>query len=111
MTATAERYRDVVVITVESDLSDDTLQHFQRVAEEQLDDGNLWYVIDLEKAVGFDSAALEALLWFRDEVENHTGVVKVCSLNETCAKIFELTRFDRKFEVFPCVTDAVKSYE
>ena len=111
MTAAAEKYGDVVVITVESEFTGDTVQQFRRVAEEQLKDSNLWFVLDLEKTVSVDSSGLETLLWFRDEVESHTGLVKVCSLDDTCRKVFELTRFDRKFEVFDSATDAIKSYE
>ena len=111
MAASAEKYGDVVVISVQSEFTGDAVQQFRRVAEEQLAAGNLWFVMDFEKAVMMDSNALECLLWFRDAVEGHTGLVKVCTLDETCAKIFEVTRFDRKFELFPSVTDAVKSYE
>ena len=111
MATSAEKYSDVVVISVESEFGGDTIQQFRRVAEDQLHNGNLWFVLDFEKTVSMDSASLETLLWFRDAVESHTGMVKVCTLDETCAKIFELTRFDRKFEVFEAATDAIKSYE
>jgi len=111
MATSAEKHGDVVVISVESEFTGDTVQQFRRVAEEQLATGARWYVLDFEKAVTLDSSALEALLWFRDAVEGQTGLVKVSTLDEICAKIFEVTRFDRKFEVFAGVTDAVKSYE
>ena len=111
MTTTAEQYGDVIVINVESEFSGDTVSQFRRAVQEQLGQENQWFVIDFEKALSMDSAALEALLWFRDEVEGQTGMVKVCGLDETCAKIFELTRFDRKFEVFEDLTEAMKSYE
>ena len=111
MAASAEQYGDVIVISVESEFTGDTVQQFRGVVEEQLAGGGAWFVLDMEKAVSIDSAGLEALLWFRDEVEAHTGLVKVCALDETCRKIFELTRFDRKFEVFETATDAIKSYE
>jgi len=111
MPASAERYGDVVVLSVEGEFTGDAVQQFRRVAEEQLGDSGLWFVLDLEKTVSFDSTGLETLLWFRDEVEAHTGLVKVCALDETCRKVFELTRFDRKFEVFESATEAIKSYE
>ena len=111
MAMTAEQYGDVVVINVESEFSADTVGQFRRAVQEQLGQENRWFVIDFEKAVSMDSAALEALLCFRDDVESQTGMVKICGLDETCAKIFELTRFDRKFEVFEGLTEAMKSYE
>ena len=111
MASSAEKYGDVVVISVESEFSGDTVSQFQRVAEEQLAEKHTWFVLDFEKAVSMDSSALEALLSFREQVEAETGLVKVCGLDETCAKIFELTRFDRKFELFESLTEAIKSYE
>ena len=111
MATKAEKYGDVVVISVESEFTSDTVQQFRRVAEEQIKESHLWFVVDLEKTVSIDSQGLETLLWFRDEVESHTGLVKVCALDDTCRKVFELTRFDRKFEVFETATDAIRSYE
>jgi anti-sigma B factor antagonist len=111
MATLAEKYNDVVVISVEPELTDDTIQQFRRVSDEQLDGKNLWFVVDMEKAASIDSSGLETLLWFRDEVESHTGLVKICAIDPTCRKVFELTRFDRKFEVFDTATDAIKSYE
>jgi len=111
MTTTADKYDDVIVINVESEFSGDTVSQFRHVVQGQLGQEDQWFVIDFEKTVGMDSTALEALLWFRDEVEDRTGMVKICGLDETCAKIFELTRFDRKFEVFEGLTQAMKSYE
>jgi anti-sigma B factor antagonist len=112
MTTVATKYGDVVVLSVDSEFSGDTVSQFRRVCQEQMEgDDSLWYVLDFEKTVDLDSGGLEALLWFRDEVEARTGLVKVCNLNETCAKVFELTRFDRKFEVFETLPDAIKSYD
>ncbi|NIA21480.1 MAG: STAS domain-containing protein [Anaerolineaceae bacterium] len=108
---TAAEYGNVIVLAVDSEFSGDTVSQFQRVAEEQLRPENQWFIVDCEKTTGMDSSALEALLWFRDEVEGLTGAVKICGLDETCAKIFELARFDRKFEVFESLTEAMKSYE
>lgn len=111
MAASVEKYGDVVVISVDGEFSGDTIQQFRRVAEDQLGGDGVWFVLDFEKTVSMDSNGLETLLWFRDQVESHTGLVKVCALDDTCTKVFELTRFDRKFEVFPSATDAIKSYE
>jgi len=38
-------------------------------------------------------------------------VVKVAGLKGHCRTIFEIVRFDRKFEVFDNVHEAVKSFQ
>lgn len=112
MATQAERFGDVVVMSVEGEFSGDTVAQFRRVAEDQLAGQDApWLVLDFEKVQSIDSGGLETLLWFRDKVEENMGFVKICALDTTCAKVFELTRFDRKFEVFESVTDAVKSYD
>lgn len=110
MTTRSGKFGDVVVISVESELTGDAVKEFRAVAEKEVVPENLWFVLDFQQTSTMDSAGLEALLWFRDRVEGNTGLVKVCGLDETCAKIFELTRFDRKFEIFPAVSEAVDSY-
>ncbi len=110
MPTRAEKFGDVVVISVEAEFSGDAVKEFRAVAEQQAVPENLWFVLNFLQTSTMDSAGLEALLWFRDQVEGNTGLVKVCGLDQTCAKIFELTRFDRKFEIFPGVSEAVKSY-
>ena len=59
MATKAEKYGDVVVISVESEFTSDTVQQFRRVAEEQIKESNLWFVVDLEKTVSIDSQGLE----------------------------------------------------
>jgi anti-sigma B factor antagonist len=110
MPTRSKKFGDVVVISVESEFSGDAVNQFRAVAEKETIPENLWFVLDFQQTSTLDSAALEALLWFRERVEGNTGLVKVCGLDQTCAKIFELTRFDRKFEIFPGVSDAVESY-
>jgi hypothetical protein len=38
-------------------------------------------------------------------------MVKVAGLKGHCRKIFEMVRFDRKFQVFDNVHEAVKSFQ
>ena len=58
----------------------------------------------------FDSLGLENLLWFHEQVEAAGGVVKVAGLKGHCRKIFEMVRFDKKFDVFENIHEAVKSF-
>ena len=57
-----------------------------------------------------DSEGLEALLDVQDKCEDEYGNVKLCGLDETAQKILEITRLDRRFEVFGDLDATVKSF-
>jgi anti-anti-sigma regulatory factor len=111
MTTTADTYGSMTVLAVAPVLAKDDRDAFRRVAAEQVRTGGRWFVLDLGKATGFDSQGLEDLLWFQEEVEAVGGVVKVAGLKGSARKIFEVVRFDKKFELFDTVHDAVRSFE
>ena len=51
-----------------------------------------------------------ALLDLQDRLRDAGGGVKICGLTETGRKVFEITRLDRRFEVFDSLIDAVGSF-
>jgi len=111
MPTTADAYGSLTVVAVEPALTRAEDADFRRVATEQIHAGGRWFVIDLARAGLFDSQGLEDLLWFQEQAEAVAGVVKVAGLRGPCRKTFEMVRFDKKFEVFETVHDAVKSFQ
>lgn len=110
MPTTADAYGNMTVLYVEPALAQDESGVFRRVVGEQIQAGGRWFVLDLGRVGLFDSAGLEDLLWFHDQVDAVRGVVKVSGLKAHGRKIFEMVRFDKKFEVFDNVHEAVKSF-
>jgi anti-sigma B factor antagonist len=58
-------------------------------------------VIDLSRATFIDSAGVAALILAMQEVEAYGGTFFVSGLQETLRSIFETSRLDRIFRVFP----------
>jgi len=110
MTTTADAYGSMMVLSVEPALTGAEGDAFRSVASEQIRAGGRWFVLDMARAGYFDSQGLEALLWFQEQVETVHGVVKVAGLRGNGRKTFEMVRFDRRFEVFENVHEAVKSF-
>ena len=111
MATTADTYGSMTVMTVEPAFTGAEADAFRRVADEQLRAGGRWFVLDLARAGTFDSRGLEELLAFQEKVASNGGVVKLAGLKGHCRKIFEMTRFDKKFEVFEGVHEAVRNFD
>jgi anti-anti-sigma regulatory factor len=110
MPTVADAYGSMTVLSVQPGLTKIESEDFRHVAEGQIRGGGRWFVLDMARVGAFDSQGLENLLWFNEQVEAAGGVVKVAGLKGHCRKIFEMVRFDKKFQVFDNVHEAVKSF-
>jgi anti-anti-sigma regulatory factor len=107
----ADAYGSMTVLSVEPVLTRAESADFRRAAAEQLRAGGRWFIVDLARCGSLDSQGLEDLLWFQEQAAASGGVVKVAGLKGHCRQIFELVRFDKRFEVHDNVHDAVKSFQ
>src|SRR5207247_5607496 len=64
-------------------------------------------VIDLSRATYIDSAGVAALILAMQEVEGYGGKFLLSGLQETIRSIFEISRLDRTFRIFPNVDAAL----
>jgi anti-sigma B factor antagonist len=64
-------------------------------------------VIDLSRATYIDSAGMAALIVAMQEVEAYGGTFFLSGLQETLRSIFEISRLDRTFRIFPDVDAAL----
>lgn len=110
MATTADAYGSMMVLSVEPALTAREGDEFREVAGEQIRSGARWFILDLSGVGYFDSAGLEALVWFQDQIASADGDVKLAGLKGLARQTFEIVRFDRKFHVFDSVHEAVKSF-
>ncbi|PWT80019.1 MAG: anti-sigma factor antagonist [Acidobacteria bacterium] len=64
-------------------------------------------VIDLSEVTYIDSAGLAALIQAMQKVEAYGGKFLLASLQETVRSIFEISRLDQVFQIFPDVDAAL----
>jgi anti-sigma B factor antagonist len=67
-------------------------------------------VLDLRAVTFMDSAALAVLVQGMKHCRQAEGDLRVCALQEPVKVIFELTRLDRVFHLFPSQDEAVNSF-
>ena len=103
-----ERYGHAAILNCKGDLTEDTLDVFSNEVKRQLEDNVSDFIVNLAEVHFLDSAGLERLLDLQDEVIEKSGQVRLTSLSEHVAKIFEITRLDGSFEIANDMTEAVR---
>ena len=66
-----------------------------------------WMVVDLSRATYIDSSGMAALILAMQEVEAYGGKFFLSGLQETIRLIFETSRLDQTFRIFPDVDAAL----
>jgi len=110
MGATLTQYGEVTVLNLKDDLVGQEVESFTHRASQAVAGGQFQIVVDMSSCKGIDSAGLEALLELQGKCETEFGTVKLCGLDETCRRILEITRINRRFEAFDKLEAAVKSF-
>ena len=64
-------------------------------------------VVDLSRVTYIDSAGLAALIGAKQNVEAYGGKFALAGLQETVRSIFEISRLDQVFRIFPDVDAAL----
>jgi anti-sigma B factor antagonist len=79
-------------------------EHLDRLWSE----GRRRFVLDLEGVPFIDSGGLSALVRLFKRVRGQAGGLGLASLQPAVRRVFELTRLDRAFDVYPDVAEAVR---
>jgi anti-sigma B factor antagonist len=67
-------------------------------------------VVDLAKVHFIDSTALSTLVQGMKHCREKNGDLHLCNLQQPVRIIFELTRLDRAFEIFPTEAEAIAAF-
>lgn len=107
MNLPTEIFSDVIVVHTPEELGADQAESFEALIV-SLERRRV--VLDLDSTESLDSAGLTALWNSRDNLRELGGDMKVATTNGANRKLLEITRLDRRIEVFDSVIDAVKSF-
>ncbi len=98
------------IIELEEEYLSRNTQAFTESVTDAIERGRRLIVVDCHRCKSVDSASLESLLWAIEEIQDRGGLMKIACLNDTMKKVFEITQFDRIFEVYDDVLYAVKAF-
>jgi anti-anti-sigma regulatory factor len=111
MPTAVDAYGSMTVLTVEPALTKVEGESLRAAVGEQLKAGGRWFIVDMARCGVCDSLGLEDLLWFHEKATQVGGLVKIAGLKGNCRQIFEIVRFDKRFEVYDNVHEAVRSFQ
>jgi anti-anti-sigma factor len=112
MAIKCDEYDRVGVIAIQGDFAGEQVAPVrQAVAAWQEAGAVSRLVLDLEKTTFLDSQALETITWAKRRFETGGGRVVLASVGETCRKVLEITRLERRIESFPDVPAALRAIE
>lgn len=109
MKTLVEEREDVVLISPQSDLHAETVEGFQTLVDELLGADRQYFVVDLSRVSFVDSSGLGALVRLYKRVRLGEGDVRLAGVDPNVMQIFELTRLDRVFDIFPSSEEAAAS--
>jgi len=102
-------YNDLTVVELQGELTGDFVETLKNTMTNIISKKKLGIVLDLSNTTFVDSKGLEHLLWLRDHCHESSCALKLAAMNETCSKIFEITRLEKEFDRYGQLADAVKS--
>lgn len=97
------------VLTISGELMHDQVDVLRRACHDRISHGVHNLVLNLEHLTMADSAALEFLLWLREELSAKQGQMRLVKLDQIVRTILEITRLDRRFEVHDSIESAAKA--
>jgi anti-anti-sigma factor len=97
------------IIALEEELTAKSLETFRAQVQLVFEKGQHQLILDCKKLRVISSEGLEALLALLEEAQAMGGQVKVASLDKVPLKVFEITQFDRIFEIYDDVISALKN--
>ena len=106
----AQKYNDIMVLQLQGEFTVESIKSFEDETSNALASKVSGIVLDMTKVTMMDSQALEHLLELSERCREQTRQFKIAGLDETCAKILEMTRLLPKFDTYAELTEAVKSF-
>lgn len=111
MQITTETFGNVLVAHTPDELTDDTAESFLQALAAPMNAGQVNLVLQMDRSDAYDSAGLSALIELQEQLRGRGGNLKISGLGDPGRKIFEITRLDRRFDLFDSLVEAVSSFQ
>jgi anti-sigma B factor antagonist len=105
-----ETIGDISIIQIRGRLEAANRDELKSAVDARLADQQDKFLLDLGQLEFIDSSGLGCLVSCLRSADKAGGALKIVSLRDYVAKLFETTRLDRVFEVYPDRDKALKSF-
>ena len=101
---------EVTLIEVEGQLIVGNRQELKQGVLEQLEGGDMKFVIDFSNTDYIDSSGLGVLVSLSKKIREQGGDLRLSSLNEDLRTLFELTKLDTLFRITDNKEEALEGF-
>jgi anti-sigma B factor antagonist len=101
---------EVTLIEVEGQLIVGNRQELKQRVLEQLEGGDMKFVIDFSNTGYIDSSGLGVLVSLSKKIREQGGELRLSSLNEDLRTLFELTKLDTLFRITNNKEEALEGF-
>lgn len=101
---------EITVVQVDGQLTVGNRQDLKTVMQEALDRGARKFLLDCAGTAYIDSSGLGALVTISKRVREAGGQIRIAGLNEDLRSLFELTKLNTLFAIFPDADRALEGY-
>jgi anti-sigma B factor antagonist len=102
---------NVQILSLSGRIDTSNLPPIRRWIEDATASEPAYIVINLEQVNFLDSNALATLVFGLKRSRQVKGNLNLCSLQQPVRILFELTRMDRVFDIYPCEEDAINAFK
>src|SRR5512139_2930203 len=110
MGLTTSTHRDVTLIGIDGQLTVGNRQELKAAVQDALDRGIRKLLLDCTATGYIDSSGLGALVTIARRVRETGADMRLAGLNEDLQSLFELTKLDTLFEIYPDTDRALAGY-
>ncbi len=100
----------ISILRFEGNLDMNTAKGAQESVDKVIDGGAVKLIINFEKVNFVSSAGLRILLYAAKRMKHADGEMRICGLNDSVQEIFQITGFDKIFNVLAGETEALGSF-
>jgi len=110
MGLTTSKHGDVTLIRLDGQLTVGNRQELKAAAQVALEGGARKLLFDCASTSYIDSSGLGALVTIARRAREVGGAIRLTGLNEDLQSLFELTKLDTLFEIYPDTDRALAGY-
>jgi anti-sigma B factor antagonist len=102
---------NIKIVALSGRLDSYTIPNSRKLLDEALQTQPANIVVNMQAVTFVDSTALSALVQAFKRSREQNGNLRLCCLQQGVRMIFELTRLDKVFEIFPSENEAVEGFK
>jgi anti-sigma B factor antagonist len=105
-----ENKNGVTLLKFYGEMTENNIGYFKKAIKELQNIKENTVILDLEKITMIDSSGIGAICFLYKRYHSSEKNIIITSLKEPFARLFKMVKFDKIFEIYPSVEEALKTF-